>query len=244
VPRPRILLVPTLTEIEWRIRPLLEDWAEVASFDAPGVGDEAPAERANVAAIEARGVAELERRGWDRYLVAGDEYGGYNAVRVASSRPEGLAGIALGHACLSMRQQGERAPVNEQVMSTFARMASVDYRTYVRHLTQITQNAYDDATAEEYERRVPQELTVAYSPEVFSDEAREDLAPRLRELEVPMLFAKHEGCLGWTDEGFDDATAAFPQAEALICDEKPSVSPAFAEALREFCRGLDWGEAG
>ena len=38
--RPRVLLVPTLTEVEWKIRPLIEEWAEVASFDAPGVGDE------------------------------------------------------------------------------------------------------------------------------------------------------------------------------------------------------------
>ena len=35
--RPRVLLVPTLTEVEWKIRPLIEEWAEVASFDAPGV---------------------------------------------------------------------------------------------------------------------------------------------------------------------------------------------------------------
>ena len=26
--RPRVLLVPTLTEIEWKIRPLIEEWAE------------------------------------------------------------------------------------------------------------------------------------------------------------------------------------------------------------------------
>ena len=38
--RPRLLLVPMLTEVEWVIRPLLEEWAEVASYDAPGVGDE------------------------------------------------------------------------------------------------------------------------------------------------------------------------------------------------------------
>ena len=38
--RPRLLLVPELTELEWVIKPLLEEWAEVASYDAPGVGDE------------------------------------------------------------------------------------------------------------------------------------------------------------------------------------------------------------
>ena len=36
--RPRILLVPHFSELDWRIKPLLEEWAHVASFDAPGVG--------------------------------------------------------------------------------------------------------------------------------------------------------------------------------------------------------------
>ncbi|MGZ8667343.1 MAG: hypothetical protein ACXWZM_09570 [Solirubrobacterales bacterium] len=31
--RPRVLLMPSLTEVEWRTRPLIEEWAEVASFD-------------------------------------------------------------------------------------------------------------------------------------------------------------------------------------------------------------------
>ena len=34
----RVLLVPTVTEVEWKIKPLLEEWADVASFDAPGSG--------------------------------------------------------------------------------------------------------------------------------------------------------------------------------------------------------------
>jgi hypothetical protein len=42
MPRPRILLVPHFSDLEWRIKPLLEGWAQVASFDAPGVGGEPP----------------------------------------------------------------------------------------------------------------------------------------------------------------------------------------------------------
>src|ERR671937_797305 len=38
-PSPRLLLVPSFTELEWGIRGSLEDWAEVATFDAPGIGD-------------------------------------------------------------------------------------------------------------------------------------------------------------------------------------------------------------
>jgi hypothetical protein len=33
--RPRLLLVPLITELEWVIRPRLEEWAEVATFDVP-----------------------------------------------------------------------------------------------------------------------------------------------------------------------------------------------------------------
>jgi hypothetical protein len=52
---------------------------------------------------------------------------------------------------------------------------------------------------------------------------------------VPMLFARHEGCLMFTVEGYADAIAAFPAAHTASTSEKPSASPAFAEALRSFC---------
>src|SRR5947199_229500 len=39
--RPRLLLIPSFTELEWTIRPALEEWADVASFDTPGVRGEA-----------------------------------------------------------------------------------------------------------------------------------------------------------------------------------------------------------
>ena len=38
--RPRLLLVAEFTELEWAIKPELEEWAEVLSFDPPGVGTE------------------------------------------------------------------------------------------------------------------------------------------------------------------------------------------------------------
>jgi hypothetical protein len=33
-------LVPEFTELTWTIRPLLEEWADVLSYDPPGVGNE------------------------------------------------------------------------------------------------------------------------------------------------------------------------------------------------------------
>ena len=49
------------------------------------------------------------------------------------------------------------------------------------------------------------------------------------------MLAKHDGCLGSTDEGFDDVVAAFPEAKTVICPDACFASPAFAEALRVFC---------
>jgi hypothetical protein len=65
VNRPRLLLVPEFTELEWApIRPQLEEWSEVASYDPPGVGDEPEAETLDRAAIVQRGFKELDHREW------------------------------------------------------------------------------------------------------------------------------------------------------------------------------------
>src|SRR5918995_2092020 len=59
--RPQILLVPSWSEVQWAIKPRLEEWAEVASYDPPGVGSEPPAEGSLPEAVVARGAAEIER---------------------------------------------------------------------------------------------------------------------------------------------------------------------------------------
>jgi pimeloyl-ACP methyl ester carboxylesterase len=209
----------------------------VASFDAPGVGEEPAPTSLALDGIRERGLKEIDRRGWERCLIAGDEYGGYSAIRLAAEHPERVAGLAIGHACLSLRQTGPRAPMNGDVMSAFVRLAELDYRTYVRHLTQLTQDAYDDQMADEYLRRVPQEVTLAYLPRL-AEVADDDLEPSLRELEQPLLLARHDGCLGWTEEGFEDAAAALPDAVTASMTIKPSACPDFAETLREFCETL------
>jgi hypothetical protein len=53
-----------------------------------------------------------------------------------------------------------------------------------------------------------------------------------------MLLVRHEGCLVFTAEGFDDAVAALPRARAVSLDEKPSTSPEFSEVMKEFCATL------
>src|SRR5258705_9786461 len=90
--RPRILLCPQFTEIEWAIAPQLSEWAEVASFDAPGMGDEPfpgddPSQLDRELVVR-RALQEVETRDWDSYFVVGDAWGTATAVRVSLARPE------------------------------------------------------------------------------------------------------------------------------------------------------------
>ena len=160
--RPRIVLIPGVTELEWRIKPLLEEWADVASFDAPGVGDE-PAPSAYVLeAIVERGLEELSRREWDTAVVVADEVGAPIAARLASQNEERVDALALGHACLHFGRHGERPAMSEEVTSALTQIVRTDFRSYARALTQVTQSAYDDEMADQFIRRVPQEAAREY----------------------------------------------------------------------------------
>jgi pimeloyl-ACP methyl ester carboxylesterase len=241
VDRPRILLVPDLTQLEWRTRPLLEEWADVASFDAPGVGDEPPPEEFSVDAVVERGLAELDRLGWDRFVVVADEFATPAAVRIAIAARDRLAALALGHACLGFRAEGERPTLNPEVEAAFLQIARTDYRTFVRTMTQATQGAYDDELADTYMELMSQEVAVGYLEAQLEQEPGE-IERSLRGLDVPILLAEHRGCVMFTREGFEDAVAALPHAESASYEVKPSTSPEFAAHLREFCAHLRVGE--
>ena len=233
----RLLIVPQLTELEWPIKPLLEEWAEVAIYDAPGVGDEPPVERFGPAAVARRGLEELDRRAWDRCVVVADEYAAMAAVRLLTARPEAVVGLALGHACLSNRVDGPRPPIDPAVQAALAQLFHASYATCMYSLAQASKGSYDDEFVDRYLKRVPRELYAYFygAPTPPS----EPLEESLRAYGVPMLFAKHEDCLLHTAEGYEDAVAAFPAARTVAVREKPSTSPAFAEALRFFCRELE-----
>lgn len=237
--RPRLLLVPQLTELEWLIRPQLEEWAEVASYDAPGVGDEPPVPDFGSDAVARRGLEEVERRGWDRFFVAADEFGVAAATSLAVHARERVEGIALGHARLSNALEGERPPVNRQVHEACVSTMKTDYRTFVRQLFKMTggedsAGGFGEDLVDSYMERVPLELDLPFwERRSFEGEQIGERMERLRGL--PMLLARHNGCLLFTDEGFEDAVAAFPEAVSVPCAVKPGTSPEFAEVLREFC---------
>jgi pimeloyl-ACP methyl ester carboxylesterase len=242
----RVLLVPSLTELEWPIRPLIEEWAEVASFDAPGVGEEPPEEGHLLDASARRGLAELDRRRWDRCVIVGDEYGAAVAARMAAARPEAVEALVLGHACLYYRREGERPSLNPEVAKFLLRLASLDFRSFARHMFTgwdprrgaMGEPAHHDAVADRYLERVPSKAAGAYLAALISEQADTEppLDEKLRGLEAPLLFVKHEGCVLFTPEGFEDAVAALPRARTAATPVKPSVSPAFADILRDFCQ--------
>jgi hypothetical protein len=245
--KPWLLLVPSFTELEWGMRPLLEEWAEVASFDTPGVGSEAlppeidvdPAHAAEMLsrwrnAAMRRGLQEVDRRGWDSFIVVVDSHGSPTGVRLAGERRDSVLGLAMGHASLSHATEGERAPMRAGVWGAMAQLARQGGESFVRYgIAQMTRGGVDEETAEQMMKRFPDLELVAAMVEALGREP-EPIGDELAALDLPLLLAKHEGCLGRTDEGFEDIVAAFPEAQTVICPETCTSSPTFAGALRKF----------
>jgi hypothetical protein len=241
--RPRLLLVPQICALDWQIASQLAEWAEVATYDAPGVGDEPLAGEIDREAIAQRGLEELDSLGWERCVLVADEFGVATALLLARMRPEAVAGLALGHACLSHEVEGDRPPVNVGVLDLYVQVATTDHRTWARHVTQVTQGAYDDDLVERYLERVSPRIAAELGRVIQqSDPSMRETLDQLAARRVPMLFARHDGCLMFTHEGYADAAAAFPAALTVSTVEKPSASPAFAEALYSFCLARARGE--
>jgi pimeloyl-ACP methyl ester carboxylesterase len=231
--RPRLLLVCEFTELQWAIKPQLEEWADVLSYDLPGVGDEPPPDELTPRVAVQQAVSKLDESGWERYFLAADGWGVGTAVLVASERPGSVAGMALGHASLSYRHTGERAPINPEVYLAFTQLIKQDAPSFVRYgISQLTKGAVDEQLAAQIMERVPPELL---AEGWFTITEEWDFSEQLEQLDCPLLLAKHEGCLLSTDEGFEDAAAELPAAEVAAFDEPPAASAEFAQLLRQFC---------
>jgi hypothetical protein len=146
-------------------------------------------------------------------------------------------GMALGHARLSDRTDGERPPVNSVVWDAMGQLLQNDFSAFVRYgLTQLTQGSIGDELAKQMLERIPMDIAQAAFETIISEP--EPIEDSLRKLDVPLLFAKHEGCLSATEEGFEDAVAAFPQARSVSVPDAPTVSAEFGDALRSFCSDI------
>jgi hypothetical protein len=238
--RPRLLLIPEFTELQWTIRPMLEKWATVRSFDPPGVGEEPrPAEIAGLTrqVLVDRALEEIDRAGWQQCFVAADGWSVSVAVRLAGQRPEVVHGVALGHAALSSKRSGPRAPINGELYAAMNQLIANDAPAFIRYaIVQSTAGSIDEDVAEQMMSRIPAEdIGLGWALLTAEDTWEEEY----RSLEHPALLAKHEGCLMNTDEGFEDAVAALPSAEAIAVPVAPCTSSEFADALKRFC--LDAG---
>jgi hypothetical protein len=243
-----LLLVPSFTELEWGIRPALEEWAEVASFGTPAVGVEPlpfeleldPDRTGDLLAqwreaAAARALREVDRHGWGDFFVVTDASGCPTGVRVAGARRDSVRGVALGHASLSRATTGERAPERAEIWDVLRQLARRGNEAFVRYgISQATRGSTDEETARQMVERFPDMETVSAMLEALAT-TDEPIGDDLRALDLPLRLAKHDGCLGSTDEGYEDIVAAFPEARTVICPEACTSSPAFAEALRAFC---------
>ena len=239
---PRVLLCPQFTEVEWAIAPRISEWAEVATFDAPGVGDEplpdGGPEMIDREAMVRRALQEVESRGWDEFFVVGDAWGTATAARVAATDPARVLGVALGHASVDYATDGERPAVNGEVVAAMSQLMRTDYDSFVRYgITQFTQGGFDDEMAAEMVRRFPATDIAAGVWEMHVGRS-EPIADLLRQVEKPLLLAKHEGCLVFTAEGYEDLIAAFPDAEGASVHKASGASDEFADALRRFCESV------
>jgi hypothetical protein len=236
--RPKLLLIPEWTEVEWTmIRPRLEEWADVASFEMPGVGDGPRPDVLDRDAVITRGLEELDSRGWERCFIVADGWGISSGVRLAIARPQVMAGLIMAHARLSHRKEGDRAPINGAVWDALNELVHTDHEAFLLHgITQVTGGSVSEDVARQMVDRFPPDL-IATGFELLTQDD-DELERLLEEVRCPLLLAKHEGCLMATDEGFDDAVEAFPQAQTVSVQDAPQSSQHFAEALREFCEGI------
>lgn len=137
---------------------------------------------------------------------------------------------------------GDRPTVSPEVAEVSRRLVEIDFRAFIRQDVGIwdPRPGYSvesaDELVEEMSRRVPSQFALQLLDELeaATSESGASLEPFLRELGVPLLFARHDDCAVFTRFGFEDAVAAFPDAATVTTPESPGLSPAFAQALREF----------
>lgn len=233
MPRPRILLVPEFTELTWTIKPALEEWADVASFDPPGIGAE-PGTVGRESVIR-RGLRMLDELGWEEYFLAADFWGNASAIAIAADRPAAVRGLALGHATLSFRRAGARPPINAEVHAALSQLILQDAESFIRHgIVQATQGSVDEELAGRMVERFPKDSMEA-GWDALTEELDFEEEFRSLAVDTPLLLGRHHECLMSTEEGFEDAAVAFPDALTVITPQACCAAPDFAVSMRALC---------
>jgi pimeloyl-ACP methyl ester carboxylesterase len=236
--RPRLLLVPSISELEWgRILPLLEEWAEVVTYDIPGLSETELSQPLDADFFVAGGVQVLERQGWSAAIIVGDQFGSALAVLVAEAWDGDVRGLALGHACLTYTREGPRPAISAIAADFQLQLTRLGRVQADQMFLQGVEMTYGSDVAAGIRARLSPSFTQQYA-QLLLDNQDIDLEPRLRKLGAPLFFAQHEECGLWMPEGFEDAVAAFPEARTLATEENPGSSPEFAAELREFATAV------
>ena len=136
--------------------------------------------------------------------------------------------------------------MSAEVVEMTRRLLDVDFRAFIRQDVGIWDSRADYSAdsagdlVKEMVRRVPREFALRLMDELETgiEEAGASLKPFLRELDLPLLLAQHEGCIMFTPQGFEDFVAAFPDAATIATPESPCLSTDFADALRKFAESL------
>ena len=216
----RVLYVPLFVAAEAdRFAAIAGDWAEVASLDVP---DERPVEAAH---------ARLDELGWDQCVLVVDGYAQGLGSEIAMHDADRFRAVAVGHAALRFSTQPPRPALHPDVVAAATRLLESDYMAFWRAVTQITQGGMPDAWVERWAASVPEQRARAVFTGLIDTTA--PAAEPLAEFDGPLLLAQHADCVLWTDEGFEDAVAAFPDARVIRCREIPPFDPVFGDALRD-----------
>jgi pimeloyl-ACP methyl ester carboxylesterase len=228
--RPHLLYVPIAVGVE--AEPVIErvDWADVATFDVPGAGSNRGVPWTGVEGVCELAVATVDALGWERFGIVCDSHGQAAGIELALSRRERVEGIFIGHAAAHYTTKGERPAMNPSIYEAAAQLLEGEYRSFGRAITQLTQGATTDEQVDAWIAAFPQDLARRAFQELA--EAEPELVTRLRGSGLPVVLGQHKGCLMWTDEGFEDAVAALPEAAAVVADGVPAHDPAFIEAMR------------
>ena len=236
--RPRLLLVPSISELEWRrILPLLEEWAEVVTYDIPGLSEAEPSQPLDAEFFVAGGLHELEARDWTEAIIVGDQFGAALAVLVAEAWDGAVRGLALGHACLTYTREGPRPAISAIAADFQLQLTRLGRAQADQMFLQGVEMTYGENVAAGIRARLSPSFTQEYA-QLLLDNQEIDLEPRLRQLGVPLFLAQHKECGLWMPEGFEDAVTAFPDARTLVTEENPGSSPEFAAELREFAAAV------
>jgi pimeloyl-ACP methyl ester carboxylesterase len=235
VDRPRLLLVSGVSELEWQIKPHLEQWADVVSFDPPGVGKSSG--DWSIEAAAARALELVGERNWAEFVLVAEAWGSWYVPSIIRKRHSALRGLALGHAALSARMTGDRAVRHAAVWDALSDLVAQGQARFARFaIPQFTRDGIDEKLAAEIIERVPMATFEAILE--AGKEVEYDLEDLLRALNLPLLFAQHRDCLLYSDEGYEDAVAAFPEARTCATEKTCSADPVFANALRGFCEEI------